>query len=188
MKAKSHKQLGHYLVQRYLNDAPSRYIRAFLIGCVEPDKNPTTYLKGSLRCQWLRGHNWGNSQPYIRRVSARLERKQRLRLLDYYQLGKLIHYTTDAFTYAHNEHFQENLKEHCSYELFLQQYFIRYLSGSHVLKMGSQQTVMETILAYHTDYVRNPAGVYTDSRFTVTVCCAVLALLTGKFSVRKQAV
>lgn len=177
MKAKSHQQLGHYLVDKYMDNAPRRYAWAFLIGCVEPDKNPTTYLKGSIRCQWLRGHNWGNSLRYMRRISVNLEQKERLRLWDFYRLGKLIHYTTDAFTYAHNDCFQENLKQHCRYEILLHQYFVRYLASAPASPCMQYDSVMEMIQAYHMDYRRKPAGVHTDSRYTVTVCCAVLALL-----------
>lgn len=177
MKAQCHRLLGRYLAEQYMSDVPRRYIRAFLLGCVEPDKNPTTYIKGSIRCQLLRGHNWGNSQRYMNRVSARLERKDRLCMLDFYRLGKLIHYTTDAFTYAHNESFHENLRQHRTYENTLQHYFRRYLAESHTVKTARQDTVMDVIQAYHYDYERRPSGVYTDSRYTVTVCCAVLALL-----------
>lgn len=177
MKAQSHRILGRYLVEQYMSDLPRRYIRAFLIGCVEPDRNPATYFKGSIRCQWMRGHNWGNAQRYMNRVSTRLEHKDQLRLLDYYRLGKLIHYATDAFTYAHNEAFHKNLRQHCSYENHLQDFFCRYLAEPHGMKLVQYDSVMDAIQAYHYDYVRHPNGVYTDSRYTVAVCCAVLALL-----------
>ena len=105
MRGKSHRCLGKYLVQHYMSDTPERYVKAFLLGCIEPDRNPATYLKGSIRCQWLRGHNYRNARRFMRAISARLERKEKLGLFDYYTLGKLIHYTTDAFTYAHNDTF-----------------------------------------------------------------------------------
>ena len=105
MRGKSHRCLGKYLVQHYMSDTPERYVKAFLLGCIEPDRNPATYLKGSIRCQWLRGHNYRNARRFMRAISARLERKEKLNLFDYYTLGKLIHYTTDAFTYAHNDTF-----------------------------------------------------------------------------------
>ena len=105
MRGKSHRCLGKYLVQHYMSDTPERYVKAFLLGCIEPDRNPATYLKGSIRCQWLRGHNYRNARRFMRAISARLEKKETLGLFDYYTLGKLIHYTTDAFTYAHNDTF-----------------------------------------------------------------------------------
>ena len=44
MRGKSHRCLGKYLVQHYMSDTPERYVKAFLLGCIEPDRNPATYL------------------------------------------------------------------------------------------------------------------------------------------------
>lgn len=177
MTAEGHQLLGHYLAQKYMNGAPRRYTRAFLIGCVQPDKNPTTYIKGSIRSQWLRGHNWGNSQRYIHRLTKRLERKERLYLLDFYTMGKLIHYTTDAFTFAHNECFQENLMVHRRYERTLQRYFSRYLESAPEESPENTGHVMDMIRENHQDYENAPNGVYVDSRFAVSVCSSVLEIL-----------
>ena len=110
MRGKSHLRIAQYLLDHYMPNIPTRYQRAFRIGCIEPDRNPATYLKGSIRCQWLRGHNYKNARRFMRTISARLEKKERFNLFDYYTMGKLIHYTTDAFTYAHNDTFPVQLK------------------------------------------------------------------------------
>lgn len=177
MRGKSHRDLGRYLAQQYLNAAPRRYVKAFLIGCVEPDKNPITYLKGSLRRQWLRGHNYGNAQRYMQRICLRLECKQRLKLLDYYTIGKLIHYTTDAFTYAHNREFTRKLGDHRAYEEALQAHFLQYLESEPHVETSPHPSVMGMIRAYHRDYIRHPADIRTDSRYALNACCCVLALL-----------
>lgn len=170
-----------------MSAAPRRYTAAFLLGCVEPDKNPTTYLKGSLRSQWLRGHNWGNSQRYMGRVCTRLERRAKLRLLDYYTLGKLIHYTTDAFTCAHNDFFGDDLKAHCSYEKLLQVYFAHYLDAAPHNELPHRSSAMETIHAYHRDYSATPRGIHTDSWYSIHVSAAVLALLLANRTSRAAA-
>ena len=51
MRGKSHLRLAQYLVEHYLPDAPKSCQIAFRIGCIEPDRNPATYLKGSIRCE-----------------------------------------------------------------------------------------------------------------------------------------
>lgn len=177
MKAASHRFLGEYLLSRYMPDLPERYARAFLMGCVEPDRNPATYLKGSIRSQWLRGHNWGNAHRYMSRVSARLERKERRRIWDYYSLGKLIHYIADSFTYVHNAQFENGLRDHRSYERMLQAYFLQYLGSCPESAPSHYRSAMEAVNAYHRDYVRNPGSFHTDASYTVTVCGAVLSLL-----------
>lgn len=177
MRGKSHRCLGEYLAQQYMSAAPRRYVRAFLFGCVEPDKNPVTYLKGSIRRQWLRGHNYGNAQRYMQRICRRLENKSRLNLLDYYTIGKLIHYTTDAFTYAHNREFTRKLGDHRAYEQALQTHFLHYLESGPSVEICAHCSVMRLIRSYHRDYIRRPADIQTDSRFALSACCCVLTLI-----------
>lgn len=177
MRGKSHKNLGKYLAAHYMEGLPKRYIRAFLIGCVEPDRNPATYFKGSIREQWLRGHNWSNAERYMQRVSARLEARENWHLLDYYAMGKLIHYITDGFTSAHNSHFGTDLSDHRSYEVSLQNYFLCYLTRNHKLPEASQRPVMQTVREFHKDYIRKPVNIHTDCRFAILVCCMVAAKL-----------
>lgn len=177
MRGESHRRLGYYLAEKYMRDVPRRYVRAFLIGCVEPDRNPATYIKGSIRCQRLRGHNYENARRYMQRLSLRLERKERLYLLDYYAMGKLIHYTVDAFTLAHNDFFPESLREHRAYEAELQEYFLSFLAGDPPPCPPENKPVMDIIRAFHRRYEARPAGVFTDVRFAFTASCLVAAAL-----------
>lgn len=179
MKGKCHHLMGEYLVQNYLEASSRRYKRAFMIGCIEPDRNPATYFKGSLRSQWMRGHNWGNTQPYIYRLIRRLEKKKQLKLLDYYNLGKLIHYVTDAFTYAHNPEFTADLKVHCEYEENLQQYFPMYIRKHDTENKNTFGSAAEAVCNYHQDYLKEPMGIQTDSFFSISACSAVLASITA---------
>lgn len=177
MRGKSHISLGHYLLDRYLPDLPQAHRRAFLLGCIEPDRNPATYLKGSFRCQWLRGHNYRNARRFMRRISLRLEKKENLNFFDYYTLGKLIHYTADAFTYAHNEAFPENLSDHREYEVKLQDYFLQYLQEDPKVNVRLAGTIMEGIGSYHQEYSREESNIQRDSRYALQACCCVLAIL-----------
>lgn len=177
MRGESHRSLGKYLANRYLEGVPHRYVRAFRLGCIEPDRNPATYLKGSLRFQWLRGHNYKNARRYMRSISWRLEKKDRLNLLDYYTLGKLIHYTTDAFTYAHNDTFTTNLGDHMEYEVALQEHFLAYLKEDPQVDVKAANSIMEAIYRYHREYSEQEVDIHTDAQFALTACCCVLAIL-----------
>ncbi len=168
------------MTSNYMTDAANRYKRAFLLGCISPDANPTTYLKGSLRYQWLRGHNWNNAKRYITRISNRLDRKKKLKLLDYYKLGKLIHYTVDAFTLAHNAHFPENLQEHRLYEKDLQKHFTDYLAIPKCIAPPAENCIFSLIHSYHQDYLKSPMGISTDAKYVFTVCCLIFAMLFVK--------
>ena len=177
MCGKSHISLGHYLIDRYFSEHPRRYRQAFLLGCIEPDRNPATYLKGSLRFQWLRGHNYKNARRFMTRISTRLEKKKTLNLFDYYTLGKLIHYTADAFTFAHNDTFPTDLSCHREYEIRLQTHFLNYLQKKPTLDVRLYNTIMEGISSYHREYFSRKTDIQRDSHFALRACCCVLAIL-----------
>jgi len=177
MRRKSHQHLGRYLADNYMSHLPGHYVRVFLIGCVEPDLNPVTYLKGSLRFQWLRGHNYCNARRFMRQISRRLEKKRQLRLFDYYTLGKLIHYTADAFTLAHNDFFPSRLADHREYEEALQEHFLQYLREDPEIDPVTAATVMDAIYQYHRQYEHQHGTIATDARFALNICCCVVALL-----------
>lgn len=177
MRGKSHISLGNYLLDQYMPELPSHYRKAFLFGCIQPDRNPATYLKGSLRCQWLRGHNYHNARSFMRRISRRLEGKNRLRLYDYYTLGKLIHYTADAFTYAHNDTFPSALCAHRAYEIRLQEHFLSYLTERPAVNIRPSHSVMETIASCHRAYSLKTPDLHWDCRFALQACCCVLSVL-----------
>lgn len=180
MRGKSHCRLGSYLTVNYMRGISSHKRRAFLIGCIQPDRNPMTYLKGSLRHQWLRGHNYPNTQRYMTRISHRLEKKQRLRLLDYYTLGKLIHYTADAFTYAHNDRFPDDLNAHMKYEAGLQRHFLAYLDAVSIPTPSATLSIMDSIRDFHREYCTLPGNIHTDSQFAFLACCTVASRYSHK--------
>lgn len=180
MRGQSHHRLGEYLAEHYMPHTKKTHIKAFLMGCVEPDRNPATYLKGSLRHQWLRGHNYRNARHFMIRISRRLERKARLNLLDYYALGKLIHYTADAFTYAHNADFPPHLSSHVEYESALQNYFLSYLAEDPTVEVRIGESIMDAFFRCRRDYERKEHSLRTDSRFALTACCCMLAAVFVK--------
>ena len=180
MRGKSHHCLGKYLAEHYLADKPRHCVLAFQIGCIEPDRNPATYLKGSLRHQWLRGHNYRNARRFMRTISQRLEKKKTWNLWDYYTLGKLIHYTTDAFTYAHNDSFPVQLKEHKVYEDALQEHFLQFMEQDPQVNIPVARTIMDAICSYHREYEKVESNIHRDSRFALNACCCVLTILCLK--------
>ena len=98
MQKRSHKLLASALLANVQGFQSRRYELAFLLGSFQPDCNPLTYLKGSVRARLLGGHNFTNSRPYVLTRLQRLEQKDRWNLWNYYTLGKLTHYVADAFT------------------------------------------------------------------------------------------
>lgn len=180
MRGKSHRQLGTYLARTYFPEIPPLYRRAFLLGCIEPDRNPTTYLKGSIRAQWLRGHNFENAKKFMTRIARRLEEKPKWSFFDYYTAGKLIHYTTDAFTYAHNASFPTDLHQHKVYEAELQEYFLNFLKSHKEAPKHPDASVMKTIQENHKEYLRTQPDIFRDAAFAFSVTCCVAKMLSKR--------
>ena len=176
MRGKSHSCLGQYLIHHYMPHTGILQQKAFLFGCIQPDRNPLTYLKGSVRCGWLRGHNYDNAQWFLRRISRRLEDRQALGLWDYYTLGKLIHYTADAFTYAHSRDFPHRLSRHREYETALQEHFLHHLRQHSAPETVSAGSIMGTIRYCRRNYLTQPQGIATDCIFSLQACCGIMAV------------
>lgn len=62
MTTKSHFLFGKVLLEQGLPLCSRAEADAFLLGCVEPDYNIATYLKGSMHGQKLKGHNYSNTE------------------------------------------------------------------------------------------------------------------------------
>lgn len=167
MKRESHVILGNYLMEQLQFTPAFRYRKAFLFGCIQPDSNPFTYLKGSRTIQWLRGHNYRNAESLMDRMSLHLSQRDDWGVLDYYRLGKLIHYTSDAFTFAHNETFAENIRQHRRYEAKLQRCFktslYMQLRGEELDEL--EETVMNAIRETHEMYMEAVRSVRTDVEY-----------------------
>ena len=182
MKAASHRALGQFLAEAFLSDTAGLHCRAFLFGCVQPDRNPMTYAKGSVRSQWLRGHNWGNANRFIFRLIHRLEARKTLSLWDYYCLGKLIHYTADAFTLPHNTHCPFGLRHHRDYERKLQEVLLAQLPAVPPTLSPASGSLSHALRDYRLGYMLSAPDLLTDARFILDACCTVTAAICGKYA------
>jgi hypothetical protein len=155
-----------------------RYEKAFLFGCIEPDYNPFTYLKGSWRARMLRGHNFSNAAPCMLHSIRKLQQKQDWRIREYYQLGKLIHYVTDAFTYAHNESFGKSIRGHRRYEFRLHSYFEHFIAGSKpVPQAGPELSAIEYLVDRHRQYSQASTGPQIDTQYILKTTSLVFSRL-----------
>lgn len=171
--------MGRILLRGYFPDISAGHARLFLLGCTQPDKNPATYLKGSLRSQWMRGHNYGNASRFMMRLSMRLDGKRHYSPWDYYCLGKLIHYTLDAFTFAHDCRFERKLRNHRAYEAALQNYFLAQVRRRSLPSCRCPGTPGALIRRMHAAYSRLPGCVETDTDYAFRACCLLTQRLTA---------
>lgn len=176
MKKRSHKLLASTLLECEHGFQARRYEWAFLFGSFQPDCNPLTYLKGSLRAHKFRGHNFSNSQIYINNHIRQLQRRTRWTIWHYYTLGKLTHYLADAFTFPHNEHYPDSLIAHRAYEDALRVYLAEYLRHRTLRLEQVHRDLTLAIDELHRQYMETQADVDQDARFILQ---ANLLLMAG---------
>lgn len=176
MKKRSHKLLASTLLEYEHGFPARRYEWAFLFGSFQPDCNPLTYLKGSLRACKFRGHNFSNSQPYINNHIRRLQQRTRWSVWNYYTLGKLTHYLADAFTFPHNENYPDSLIAHREYEDTLRVYLAEYLRGRTLRLEQARRDLIMAIDELHRQYMETQATVDQDARYILE---ANLLLMAG---------
>ena len=179
MQKRSHKLLAAALLQERHGFGSKRHDLAFLFGSFQPDCNPFSYLKGSLRSHAFRGHNFSNSQPYIESQILRLQNRKRWTMRQYYTLGKLTHYLADAFTYPHNETFSGPLIAHRHYESELRRYLADHLPYPINPHSISFQNLTATIRALHHQYLDTPAGIQTDVHYIFQTAKLLMSICPG---------
>lgn len=166
MKAITHKRLAKHLAEHFLKNCTKSRIAAFTFGCVQPDKNPATYIKGSLKQRLFHGHNWENAKGYIQKLCCDLESGKLHSVQHYYRLGKLIHYTSDAFTHTHNYLFIGDLSAHRAYEQLLDKQAPEFI---HNYKNNDpyKGPLFHYISQLHRSYIRLHSSIATDIRFII---------------------
>ena len=167
MQKRSHRLLASTLLKGANGFPARRYELAFLFGSFQPDCNPLTYLKGSLREQRLRGHNFRNSEWYINDRIRRLQRRVRWSIWQYYTLGKLTHYLADAYTYPHNDNYPSSLMDHRRYENALREYLAAYLNsyGPYPMENRPREELVDVLRRLHSQYMEASADMCRDARF-----------------------
>ena len=165
MQKRSHALLASSFLRNEYRFAAKRFEWAFLFGSFQPDCNPLSYLKGSLRAHKFRGHNYSNSRPYIAAHIRRLQQRSSWTMWQYYTLGKLTHYLADAFTYPHNENYPDSLMDHRRYEDDLRVYMAGYLARKDIRYMQVRQDLADAIEALHQKYMESAADMRRDAEY-----------------------
>lgn len=173
MQTKDHKALSEYIIKQTGGFKKKIYERAFIFGSVEPDFNVFSYLKGSIKNRMFMGHNYHNSIKYLKKASEKLaEKKQeKWNVMDYYRLGKIIHYVADDFTHPHNEEFSGTLYEHTVYEDELHKIMSEYLEQKEMLaiEIEHKKKLSDAIENLHSKYSDICASHVSDVKWIVEI-------------------
>ena len=175
MQKHDHKCLAKYLLRNVKDKIPAPYRAAFVFGNYEPDINYLTYMHSFWKFDKFHGHHYDNVRPTILRLLRKLERHpNHMMLLDYYRLGKCMHYVADIFTFPHNPQFTGTIPEHMEYEeklhnrlteIFAEQDALYYLTLP-----ADKENIKEEIFMLHANYIsgQEQYGIEHDCRYILT--------------------
>ena len=187
MTSKDHRLLGEFLAQQMIKNTSPLATHLFVTGCVFPDHNPLTYLRGFYMGYPLKAHFYFLSHSEIQRLCNKLENRTKLYLWDYYTLGALLHYVADAFTFPHNDHYTGNMLEHAQYEhVQLHPIFEQYLTETFCMERyidDDRQTIESIFLKSHNSYMETEPTAVCDAEYICRVCTMICARVLEKESV-----
>jgi len=165
LQKRSHKLLASALLRTTDGFHSKRFEWAFLFGSFQPDCNPFTYLRGALHTRKLQGHHFHASRPYIHSRILKLQQCSQWKTYQYYTLGKLTHYLSDAFTSSHNPVFRIGLTGHHRYESHLRHYLSEHLSCATLHSQETCRNPMASIDELHRQYLASGGGVHRDTYY-----------------------
>ncbi len=180
MRKKSHISLAKYIVDSLEEQDLVKHKKAFYLGSILPDCKPS-FLTVK--------HEMDGTFPKLQQDLKRLLELQRTSQINmrvfYRNLGEVIHYIADYFTFPHNPHYTGNLKDHCVYEKHLKYSLREYIQSGEAEKnrvsiqqsvqnLGSVEAICEFIQNAHNMYVKLKNTVEGDCRQIVSLCHQVV--------------
>ena len=184
MRKKSHISLAKYLVNSLDEQELVKHKKAFYLGSILPDCKPSFLT--------VRHEIEGTFPKLQDDLKNLLERQRAAQINIYRNLGEVLHYIADYFTFPHNSHYMGNLKDHCLYEKHLKHSLKEYIQSGEaernraqirrtVRNLNSVEAICTFVKNAHDAYVKIKNTVEGDCRQIVSLCHqvaeAVIALV-----------
>lgn len=180
MRKKSHISLAKYIVDSLGEQELQKHKKAFYLGSILPDCKPSFITIK---------HEMEGTFPKVQHELEELVERQKNAQINvrvfYRNLGEVIHYIADYFTFPHNPHYPGNLKDHCIYEEHLKRGLKEYIASGEaeknsewvrlsVVNLNSTADICNFIRKAHETYVKLKNSVEDDCRHIVTLCHQVV--------------
>lgn len=181
MQTKDHLYIGKYVAD-IENQLKSSHRTAFIVGCIEPDINFISYLKGSFTKKPLGGHSYESARKYMLRTIQALSSKNKWNTIDFFCFGRVIHYVIDSFTYPHNCVFTGSIREHSHFEADLHKKVIDYINSdnSDPVNTISLNGFSAFLTTFHDRYIEDCGSLETDCYFISYLSKIIVRLLPQK--------
>lgn len=172
MRKKSHISLANYLVDSLDIQVLQNHKWAFRLGSILPDCKPS-FLTTK--------HEFNGTFDMVKESIKRLvdgygSLHENMRAFCR-QLGQVLHYLADYFTYPHNEKYTGGLKDHCIYEKHLKYSLRDYIRSGEAERNQTREVRFATADALcmyieqaHNAYLKLQSGLEEDCRYIVSIC------------------
>ena len=180
MRKKSHISLAKYIVGSLEEQDLLKHKKAFYLGSILPDCKPS-FLTVK--------HEIEGTFPKIQcelKKLVELQQSSKINMRVFYRnLGEMIHYIADYFTFPHNVTFTGSLKDHCIYEKHLKESLKDYIQSGEaeryqsrirksVQNLNSTEAICNFIRKKHDAYIKLKNTVEEDCRQIVSLCHQVV--------------
>lgn len=152
---------GHlFVTERVIPEKFASFCYWIKLGSILPDILPHTRLMG---------HTWEASFEKIIKKMENLEIFGSYNIISSIYLGYLLHFIEDYFTFPHNTHFKENLKEHILYEReFTQHLKEEFANKCHYMtdeKKIQISDLKKYLMELHEVYMQEKCRMETDRQY-----------------------
>lgn len=183
MRKKSHISLAMYLVNNVDTSELFRHRRSFYIGSILPDCKPSFLttrheFDGTFQMVKDRILKLTSQADFIDGDSGSYMR----------DLGQIVHYVADYFTYPHNEIYDGNLKDHCVYEKMLKFSLREYIKSGEArrnqkqpVRFDTPQALFTFIQKAHEEYLKMKHSIEEDCLYIVRICHQVVTSILNLF-------
>lgn len=175
MKKKDHLMLASFILDLFDSSVLTLHSAAFTAGCIEPDLNVFSYLRGSRKEKKFHGHNAGNCRTHLEKLLGKIEERGLTSGYYCFLLGVAVHYIADSFTAVHNTDMLDvDVKTHLGYENRLHDELIKTLSKPFIFEQDVLNTSLKDYVTdNHHSYSASAPSTKNDCSYIVKTCCAV---------------
>ena len=149
---------------------------AFEYGCISPDINPLTYIKG---------HTYSATISYVKNTLTRLHSRLKSPM-DYFDIGRAMHFIGDYFTFPHTPLFNGSLSAHIAYERRLHNHIItseNEIMTEDSLDISNAKKCVSLLEKMQQKYYGAKSSVANDWNY-IRFICSSITLSAAKCTVR----
>lgn len=183
MRKKSHISLAGYIVDNLQQQDLVKHKKAFYLGSILPDCKPTF-----LTTKHEFGTTFQKLKDDMTKLTIANDTNMNNKRAYWRNLGQVIHYIADYFTFPHNITYVGTLKDHCVYEKHLKFQLKEYIKSgeatkriSKFIRLESLEALFQFIEKTHKEYVKCKRCVLEDCEFIVNITLQVVNTLVYLF-------